>query len=60
MTKRLTALIFSGCLMFGAVAGCGDSYGPVVEPPAEDSSTEVPGGEMSEEEYAKELEKSMR
>ncbi|MFG0264716.1 MAG: hypothetical protein ACF8AM_06110 [Rhodopirellula sp. JB055] len=60
MTKKLIIFIFSGCLLFGAVVGCDDSNGSVVAPPADNSSTEVPGGEMTEEEYAKELEKSMR
>lgn len=60
MTKNTLALFFSGCLLISVVVGCDDSGSTVVAPPTDEPTTEVPGGEMSEEEYAKELEKSMR
>ncbi|MCR9211650.1 MULTISPECIES: hypothetical protein [Rhodopirellula] len=58
--KKTLALLFSSCLLLGGVTGCDDSGGTVVAPDSSETSTDVPGGEMSEEEYAKELEKSMR
>ncbi len=53
--NKFFALIAAFGLFAFAVPGCGGGgEGTVVEPPTEEEPA-VPGGEMSEEEYAKEM-----
>ncbi|MCC9654797.1 hypothetical protein [Rhodopirellula halodulae] len=59
-TLKHCAWTFSCMLLITFATGCDDSDGTIVVPDTEQTSSEVPTSEMSEEEYAKELQKSMQ
>lgn len=59
-TIKLRAWTFSCLVLVAFATGCDDSDGTIVAPDTEQTSSEVPNSEMSEDEYAKELQKSMQ
>lgn len=58
MRKFVLALTMTLCWI--PLTGCGGGQEKIIAPPAEEETSVVPVEGMSEEEYAKEMEKSMQ